>query len=166
MTFNLYMQGIPEPVRSAGFSATTKTMFASRTDTVPGPSQRGHNPLQGSTAAASSFRHLAQNRKRDIETAMRTSEPSSSTTFHPALKASDSVPFVCERTNISIPGSKGCGLEPTRYQETQERGDPSPSHERQVKPKRAAKQTTYVFIFIPFTKDINRGHCNVPAPHL
>ncbi|KAJ7870644.1 hypothetical protein B0H14DRAFT_3439997 [Mycena olivaceomarginata] len=67
---------------------------------------------------------------------------------------------------IPEPAQKDADLNPLGSKKRKKRGDPSPSHERQVKPKRAAKQTTYVFIFIPFTKDINRGHCNVPAPHL
>ncbi|KAF7371592.1 hypothetical protein MVEN_00014600 [Mycena venus] len=122
-----------QPGASTSFSATARTMFGSRTESVASSSQRGRSPLRGSTAAPHSFRNVADLRQKDIRAAMRTSAP-----FHPAMKSS---------------------------KKRKRRDDASPSRERNVKSK-VAPAKPYVAVVVPFTKEINRGHCSVPAAHL
>ncbi|KAJ7702063.1 hypothetical protein B0H14DRAFT_3649120 [Mycena olivaceomarginata] len=135
-----------QPGASTSFSATERTMFGSRTESVASSSQRGRSPLRGSTAAPHSFRNVADLRQKDIRAAMRTSAP-----FHPAMKSQMDA-------DLNRAGAKSS-------KKRKRRDDPSPSQERNVKPK-VAPAKPYVGIVIPFTKEINRGHCSVPAAHL
>ncbi|KAK7016525.1 hypothetical protein R3P38DRAFT_2541780 [Favolaschia claudopus] len=142
------------------FSATAQTMFASRpsasaahasasTSTAQQsaqPSQRGRSPLRGSTAAPHAFRSLAQSRHRDTVAAMgQPAEASSSKHFHPALSR--------KRKKRDDPS-------PSR--ERNVRGKPTPTSEPKAPP---AKRTNYCFAALPFTKEVNRGNCTVPAAH-
>ncbi|KAJ7932216.1 hypothetical protein B0H13DRAFT_1857350 [Mycena leptocephala] len=137
------------PPTSTGFSATARTMASSRSNAEAGPSQpqRGRSPLRGSTAGPRSFINVANARKQDIQAAMRMSTP-----FHPALNAQ-------READLNRPGLQ------TKKRKRRDRDIQSPSRERNVKPKKV-KQLSYVFIFVPFTKDINRRSCHVPAAHL
>ncbi|KAK7012401.1 hypothetical protein R3P38DRAFT_3019189 [Favolaschia claudopus] len=158
----------PIPSRTSSFSATAQTMFAARpaasaahASTSTSTAQRGRSPLRGSTSGPHSFRNLAQSRHRDSVAAMgRSGEASSSKIFHPALSA-----------------QKEADLNPLRsksQRKRKRRDDPSPSHERNVRGKPTptsepkpppAKRTNYCFAAIPFTKEVNRGNCTVPAAH-
>ncbi|KAJ7837473.1 hypothetical protein B0H13DRAFT_2368115 [Mycena leptocephala] len=100
--------------------------------------QRGRSPLRGSTAGPRSFINVANARKQDIQAAMRMSTP-----FHPALNAQ-------READLNRPGLQ------TKKRKRRDRDIQSPSRERNVKPKKV-KQLSYVFIFVPFTKDINRS---------
>ncbi|KAJ7664272.1 hypothetical protein B0H14DRAFT_3696973, partial [Mycena olivaceomarginata] len=132
-----------ESVASSGFSATARTLFGSRPEAGASTSQRGRSPLPGSTAAPHFFRNFADTRKRATQAAMHTSAP-----FHPALKSQ-------LEADLNRPGSR----------KRKKREDASPSRERNAKPK-GVKQLNCVFVAVPFTKDINRGRCSVPAAHL
>ncbi|KAJ7149998.1 hypothetical protein C8R46DRAFT_1306879 [Mycena filopes] len=126
------------------FSATARSLFGSRPPVALSGSQpqRGREPLRGSTAAPPGFRDLADARRADTIAAMR-----SSGTFHPGMKA-----------------QKDADLDRAGSRKRKKRADPSPSQERFVK-RKLPKQITCVVILVPFTKDVNRGRCSVPAPH-
>ncbi|KAJ6601828.1 hypothetical protein DFH09DRAFT_1480905 [Mycena vulgaris] len=132
-----------QPPAGTGFSATARTLFGSR----PAPVASGSS-LAGSTAAPDGFRRLAQARKQAAD-----SLPVS-TTFYPALNAQKEADL-----NPLASGSRK-----RKKKNTDPRSASSASHDRNVKPK-IAKQTPCVLIWIPFTKDVNRGRCYIPAAH-
>ncbi|KAK6972053.1 hypothetical protein R3P38DRAFT_3240760 [Favolaschia claudopus] len=155
-------------------SATAQTMFASRpsasaahastsTSTAhqSAQSQRGRSPLRGSTAAPHAFRSLAQSRHRDTVAAMgQPAEASSSKLFHPALSAQKEADLNPLRSRGQRKRKKRDDRSPSR--ERNVRGKPTPTSEPKAPP---AKRTNYCFAALPFTKEVNRGNCTVPAAH-
>ncbi|KAJ6601950.1 hypothetical protein DFH09DRAFT_1481155 [Mycena vulgaris] len=135
------MQQLPA---GTGFSATARTLFGSRPALVASGSS-----LVGSTAPPDGFRRLAQARKQAAD-----SLPAS-TTFYPALNAQ-------KEADLNPLAS---GYRKRKKKNTDPRSALSASHDRNVKPK-IAKQRPCVLIWIPFTKDINRGRCYIPAAHI
>ncbi|KAJ7713522.1 hypothetical protein B0H14DRAFT_3636061 [Mycena olivaceomarginata] len=131
---------------SRSFSATAKTMFGSR----PNASGSQQNPLQDSTAPPDVFRHLAGVRNEVIHGL------SSSQKFYPALQAQKAADF-------NRPGVRKC--KDREELPMDEHWNTKPKISKPIIPKRV-KQTGYVFVLDPRTKDINRGHSPVPSVNL
>ncbi|KAJ7166237.1 hypothetical protein C8R46DRAFT_1035501 [Mycena filopes] len=122
----------------ASSSATANSLFGSRPTPVS-------NPLKGSTGSSHFFRDLAQSREKDAKAAF---EGSSGTPFNPSQKDADLNPLAA--------GSK----------KRKNKGAANSAADRNVKPKPAVKQSSYVLVCVPQTKAVARGICKVPTAQM